>query len=284
MTSLSWIITTPCTGTVIFCDKSPRATALQTRATSWTWVFKSLSSSTALMPLSNAAAARGPGGTTRGEETSPEDMFTILEIVAVSVMILPQPGHDTWSAWVEGGAEATLAGFMPAVRRILSRGFTTPSRLIVMPLGVRELPMPVPWGTWGRGVGSLLLELSSLVLSDISTSLMESSSVPGILSTELVGVKKGDTDDEPFANPLDSVEEVSVWDEPELDIGGLSPTLRRFFDSGPQLSASRIELKASSAVYMRRAIAPRERRMLSICQSVGPSYFGMGVGREGPSS
>ena len=67
MTSLSWIITTPCTGTVIFCDKSPRATALQTRATSWTWVFKSLSSSTALMPLSNAAAARGPGGTTSGE-------------------------------------------------------------------------------------------------------------------------------------------------------------------------------------------------------------------------
>lgn len=39
---------------------------LHTRATSWTCAFNNLSSSTALIPLSNAAALRGPGGTTRG--------------------------------------------------------------------------------------------------------------------------------------------------------------------------------------------------------------------------
>ena len=38
------------------------------------------------------------------------------------------------------------------------------------------------------------------------------------------------------------------------------------------------------AVYILRARAASERRMLSICQSAGPSYLGMGVGMAGPSS
>ena len=187
-------MTTPCTGTVIFCDKSPRATALHTRATSCTWVLSSLSSSTALIPLSNAAAARGPGGTTRGDETSPVVMFTILEIVVVSVMILPQPGQETWSVWTEGGAEAAMVAAPTAARRILSRGLTTPSRLIVMPFGVRVGTLAFgPGGCGGRGVGSEGAS-SSLVLSDISTSLTEGSRVPGMDSTEEVGVKKGDAE------------------------------------------------------------------------------------------
>ena len=66
MTSFSWIITTPCTGTVIFCVRSPLATAWHTLLTSCTCVFSSFSSSTAVMPLSIAAVSSGPGGTTLG--------------------------------------------------------------------------------------------------------------------------------------------------------------------------------------------------------------------------
>lgn len=34
----------------------------------------------------------------------------------------------------------------------------------------------------------------------------------------------------------------------------------------------------SSAVYILRAMAARERRMDSVCQSCGPSYLGTGAG------
>lgn len=40
----------------------------------------------------------------------------------------------------------------------------------------------------------------------------------------------------------------------------------------------RFSPKDFSAVYMRFAIADKERIMLSFCQSVGPSYRGTGAG------
>lgn len=111
----------------------------------------------------------------------------------------------------------------------------------------------------------------------MSMSLMEA--VAGMLSTDERGVKKGDWDEAEWVKSAVSSERE---DEEEV-MGGESPTLRRFLDSGPQLSDARIALSASSAVYIRRAIAPSERRILSVCQSDGPSYLGIGDD-SGPSS
>ena len=61
---------------------------------------------------------------------------------------------------------------------------------------------------------------------------------------------------------------------------GVSPTLRLFLVSGPfacQDSDAFMEARASSAVYILRATAARERMMESVCQSPGPSYRGGGV-------
>ena len=61
---------------------------------------------------------------------------------------------------------------------------------------------------------------------------------------------------------------------------GVSPTLRLFLVSGPsacQDSEAFMEVRVSSAVYILRATAERERRMESVCQSPGPSYRGVGV-------
>jgi hypothetical protein len=58
------------------------------------------------MPLSNAAAANGPGGTTSGE---PEPEEERRDMVMLSVMALPQVGHIAWSvAWEVGGADVEL--------------------------------------------------------------------------------------------------------------------------------------------------------------------------------
>lgn len=107
----------------------------------------------------------------------------------------------------------------------------------------------------------------------------------GTVSAALRRVKKGETDGAELNMPLCVSVDSSLWDEGELqvDIGGLSPTLRLFLDSGPHFSAALMALIWSSAVYILRAIAPRERRMLSVCQSVGPSYRGRGA-EGGPSS
>src|SRR6267154_6772582 len=100
-------MTTPCTGTVIFWDKSPLATALHTRATSETLALSSLSSSTALMPLSNAAVARGPGGTTRGDpEGDPLKLLLMRLMVKVSVIAFPHVGQPMCSRCEVEGAEA----------------------------------------------------------------------------------------------------------------------------------------------------------------------------------
>ena len=115
-------MTTPWTGTVIFWERSPRATALQTRATSWTWALRRRSSSTALIPLSKAAVARGPpGGTTRGEPPDEEDLkANIFETVMPSLTALPHSGHETRSPCEVGGAERD-APLMPARNGVLDR-------------------------------------------------------------------------------------------------------------------------------------------------------------------
>jgi len=69
--------------------------------------------------------------------------------------------------------------------------------------------------------------------------------------------------------------ERSAWDElaEGLVVGGVSPTLRRFFVSGPfsQFSEALMLARVSSAVYIRRAIVLRARRILSVCQVEGLS-------------
>ena len=81
--------------------------------------------------------------------------------------------------------------------------------------------------------------------------------------------------------PLDGVgrreggdEETSLWDElaEGSEIGGVSPTLRRFLVSGPfsQFSDVFILARVSSAVYILRAIVFKALRMLSVCQLDGP--------------
>ena len=57
---------------------------------------------------------------------------------------------------------------------------------------------------------------------------------------------------------------------PELERGGLSPTLRRFLVLAPHFSWALMAFHASSAVYMRLAIAESDRRIVSVYQSDGP--------------
>lgn len=231
------------------------------------------------MPLSNAAAARGPGGTTSGELIGSPVNAVTFEIVALSVMTLPQLGQAMWSACDEGGAEA---GPLLLLRYAFwrSSGFTTPSSEIVIGDGVRREPFRADVGTGAEGVGSP----SPSYISTSFELLPELTIVLGMLSTELVGVvKKGDALVavwliEVGTSPL-SLRELDELDE---HMDGL-PTLRRFLDSGPHASDALMDASASSAVYMRRAMAPSERKMLSVCQSAGPSYLGMGEER-GPSS
>jgi hypothetical protein len=107
-----------------------------------------------------------------------------------------------------------------------------------------------------------------------------------VTSGSWVGVKKNDT-----ALDLCWIERTGGDWECDLSCGfaiaGISPTLRRFFVSGPfvvcQFSDALMDDSVSSAVYILRATAARERRMLSVCQSEGPSYRGIGAG-TGPSS
>ena len=48
------------------------------------------------MPLSKAAAASGPGGTTSGDpEGDPAKVDEIFDMVMLSVITLPQVGHMT---------------------------------------------------------------------------------------------------------------------------------------------------------------------------------------------
>ena len=64
--------------------------------------------------------------------------------------------------------------------------------------------------------------------------------------------------------------DVSFWEE-RLTMG-LLPILRLFLVSGPFCQHSEaIEARASSAVYILRVTAARERKMESVCQSLGPS-------------
>jgi hypothetical protein len=58
-----------------------------------------------------------------------------------------------------------------------------------------------------------------------------------------------------------------------LEVGGVSPTLRRFLVSGPfsQFSEALMLARVSSAVYILRAMVFRARRILSVCQVEGPS-------------
>ena len=108
---------------------------------------------------------------------------------------------------------------------------------------------------------SCLGEPSLLLFSEVLKAL-------GILSYELLGVKKGETllvrADGALVKPVEEVELA-------LELGGLSPTLRRFLLSGPQLSAALMALYASSAVIIRLAMAASDRWMLLVFQSVGPS-------------
>ena len=113
-------------------------------------------------------------------------MFTILEIIIMSVMIRPQSGRETWSVWTEGGAEAAMLAAPAATWRILSRGLTTPSRVMVVPFGVHIGRLGVCQGGGERDMG-FKGALLSLVLSDISTSLTKSLRVTGMDSAEEVG-------------------------------------------------------------------------------------------------
>jgi hypothetical protein len=110
---------------------------------------------------------------------------------------------------------------------------------------------------------------------------------PGIISTSesevgLLVVK-------PLVNGIDGD---LPSEEPELELGGgllagTSPKLRLFLVSGPlvfcQSSDAFMLARVSSAVYNLRAIAANDLKMVSVCQSVGPLYWGNGAG-DGPSS
>ena len=61
------------------------------------------------MPDSNAAAARGPIGTTRGEpEDGEPEKEEILAMVMESVTVRPQVGQHMWSAVAVDGAEVDV--------------------------------------------------------------------------------------------------------------------------------------------------------------------------------
>lgn len=95
------------TSTVICWLRSPRATALQTRATSWTCDLRRRSSSTAFIPLSRAAVSSGPFfATTDGEPgDSVVENRAILEIMPVSVTRPLHVGQSMYSAKAATGAE-----------------------------------------------------------------------------------------------------------------------------------------------------------------------------------
>jgi hypothetical protein len=96
------------------------------------------------MPDSNAAAARGPIGTTRGEPDNGEaEKEDILAMVIESETALPQVGQQMWSVALLGGAEfadltrGVVGGYAQLKTLALSKLLGMPSRDMV--IGVEVL-------------------------------------------------------------------------------------------------------------------------------------------------